>query len=438
LLESVAVTLAVVVPAIVGVPVIEQFALSVRPAGIVLPAARAQVYGPVPPLTPTEPVYGTLIVPLGGEVIVRVVAALIVIDSGPVTVFGGVPESVALTVTVDVPAAVGVPLTRQFAPSMRPAGSASAVIAQEYGAVPPVTPIVCEYGVPTVPAGNVLTTSVSPALSIVIVSCPLTLLAGVLESVAFTVTVVVPDIVGVPLTVQPKPRISPAGSIPVVIVQEYGEDPPLTPIVAEYGVPTVPSGSVPFVSVIARGRIVIVSGPVVLCGVALESVAFTDTVIVPAVVGVPLTTQPAPSMRPDGSVPDAIVQVYGDVPPLTPIVAEYGEPTVPFGKVPTVNVTAVPVIVIVSDPVTLCGVLLESVAFTITVTVPAVVGVPLTEQFAPSESPAGKVPDVIAQEYGEVPPVTPIVAEYATPTVPLGNVPFVSVRVVPAALTLIE
>lgn len=52
-----------------------------------------------------------------------------------------------------------------------------------------------------------------------------------------------------------------------------------------------------------------------------------------------------------------------------------------------------------------------SVALTVTVAVPAAVGVPLTTQLAESESPAGKEPDTMAQEYGEIPPVTPMVAE---------------------------
>jgi hypothetical protein len=53
--ESVAFTWKVVVPDAVGVPVNEQLAFSVRPAGT-FPLARVQVYGPVPPLTPTLPV----------------------------------------------------------------------------------------------------------------------------------------------------------------------------------------------------------------------------------------------------------------------------------------------------------------------------------------------------------------------------------------------
>ena len=129
---------------------------------------------------------------------------------------------------------------------------------------------------------------------------------GFAESVAFTVTVEVPAVVGVPLTVQPV-SVRPAGNVPLVIVQAYGETPPLTLIGAEYGTFTVPSGSVDVVSVSGAGAMVIVSGPVVVSTGFAESVAFTVTVDAPAVVGVPLTTQPV-SFKPAGSVPFVIAQ----------------------------------------------------------------------------------------------------------------------------------
>jgi hypothetical protein len=52
----------------------------------------------------------------------------------------------------------------------------------------------------------------------------------------------------------------------------------------------------------------------------LESVTFTVTVELPAVVGVPLTEQPV-KLRPAGSVPAAMEQAYGVVPPAASIVA---------------------------------------------------------------------------------------------------------------------
>lgn len=53
--ESVAFTLIVVAPAVVGVPVSEQLLFSVRPAGSV-PLTSEQLIGVVPPETPIEPV----------------------------------------------------------------------------------------------------------------------------------------------------------------------------------------------------------------------------------------------------------------------------------------------------------------------------------------------------------------------------------------------
>ena len=75
---------------------------------------------------------------------------------------------------------------------------------------------------------------------------------------------------------------------------------------------TVPLGSVVTVMVsgVMAGLMVRLTGPDVVCGVVLESVAFTVRATVPAVVGVPLTMQPAlVSVRPAGSVPAVMVQL---------------------------------------------------------------------------------------------------------------------------------
>ena len=60
---------------------------------------------------------------------------------------------------------------------------------------------------------------------------------------------------------------------------------------------------------------------------------------------------------------------------------------------------------------------LESVAVTASEYVPGVVGVPLMlHPFR--ESPAGRLPPAMEQEYGAVPPDTSMVPVYAVPTVP--------------------
>ena len=74
-----------------------------------------------------------------------------------------------------------------------------------------------------------------------------------------------------------------------------------------------------------RGAIITLNGPLVLCCGFELSVTFTVMFDVPAVVGVPLTVHPAGvSVRPAGSVPVVMVQVYGVVPPVARIVAKYG------------------------------------------------------------------------------------------------------------------
>jgi len=67
--------------------------------------------------------------------------------------------------------------------------------------------------------------------------------------------------------------------------------------------------------------------------------------------------------------------------------------------------------------------LLASDTWTVKLTVPPDVGVPLiVPVLPPSVSPFGGAPTVIDHENGAVPPVAPnVTGEYDTPTVPLGN-----------------
>lgn len=167
----------------------------------------------------------------------------------------------------------------------------------------------------------------------------------------------------------------------------------------------MPLGSVPVVIVSAAGLMVMLTVPVAVPAGLAESVAFTVSVEVPAVVGMPVTAQFAPIDRPAGSVPDVMVQVYGDVPPLTPTVAEYAVPTVPFGRLPVVMVTEVvpdaTVIVNALVPVALFA----SFAWAVKVNVPLAVGVPLMVPLLASVSPAGNAPEATLNVYGPVPPL---------------------------------
>ena len=83
----------------------------------------------MPPLTPIVPEYGIFAVPGGGDVSVNDPAGLIVRLTGPVVVSIGLLESVAITMRFEVPAVVGVPLTRHPV-IFSPAGSVPEVIVQ--------------------------------------------------------------------------------------------------------------------------------------------------------------------------------------------------------------------------------------------------------------------------------------------------------------------
>ena len=120
-------------------------------------------------------------------------------------------------------------IVQLFAVSVRPAGNTPAMIVQEYGAVPPVTPIVPVYGTPIVAPGNVADTCSVLFGVIVMLNGPLTLCFGLELSVTPIVRVELSAVVGVPLTVQPV-TVKPAGNTPPTTLQVYGVVPPLTPI----------------------------------------------------------------------------------------------------------------------------------------------------------------------------------------------------------------
>jgi hypothetical protein len=82
---------------------------------------------------------------------------------------------------------------------------------------------------------------------------------------------------------------------------------------------TVALGSVPVKVSGGSGCTVMVTGPVVDTVGLLESVHLTERVEEPAVVGVPVMVWLL-MVRPAGTAPERTVQVYGPVPPVTPMV----------------------------------------------------------------------------------------------------------------------
>lgn len=61
----------------------------------------------------------------------------------------------------------------------------------------------------------------------------------------------------------------------------------------------------------------------------------------PDALGVPLIPPEVESANPVGNCPETTLQVYGGVPPLADIVAEYGEFIVPSGSAPVVSAIGV-------------------------------------------------------------------------------------------------
>lgn len=171
----------------------------------------------------------------------------------------------------------------------------------------------------------------------------------------------------------------------------------------------------------------------VLAGLA-ESVAVTFTVDVPAVVGVPVMAQLAAIVRPAGRLPELIAQVYGAVPPATPMLPLYGVLTVASAGGLSVSDDESPSTVMVTGAVVVLAGLAESVAVMFTVDVPAVVGVPVMMQLDPSVRPAGNVPEATEQVYGGVPPRTRTTPMYGTLTTATGGAVMVSVTRLPSTV----
>ena len=114
-------------PAVVGVPVIAPAALRLKPGGG-MPVAIAHVYGAVPPAACSVWLYGVPITPLGRLVVVTVSAEPTTMLSPPVAV--SALASLTLTVKLEVPAVVGVPVIAPAALRLKPAGKLPVAIDQ--------------------------------------------------------------------------------------------------------------------------------------------------------------------------------------------------------------------------------------------------------------------------------------------------------------------
>jgi len=115
---------------------------------------------------------------------------------------------------------------------------------------------------------------------------------------------------------------------PEAIEYVYGPFPPVTVMVAVYFVPTVPLPAEQGPQLRFIGGPVTWMVQVAISVLPLASVTCVLNVYVPAVVGLPESTPVLLSVSPGGSVPEANAYLYGPVPPLADIIAEYDAPTV--------------------------------------------------------------------------------------------------------------
>ena len=130
-------TVKLAVPAVVGVPEIAPELLIANPAGK-LPEETVQVTVPTPPLDWRVAVYAALTTPEGRVVVVMTSLGLMVMVNACFAVWGGVLESVAVTVKFVVPAAVGVPEMSPEPLRVNPPGRLPVVTLQLMEPVPPV------------------------------------------------------------------------------------------------------------------------------------------------------------------------------------------------------------------------------------------------------------------------------------------------------------
>ena len=145
------------------------------------------------------------------------------------------------------------------------------------------------------------------------------------------------------------------------------------------------------------------------------SVTCTVNNVVPAVVGVPESTPvDAARLNPAGSVPALTLQLYGVVPLLACSAAEYAVPVVPPGSDAVVTVGDCPVATtsILRFAVAVAGRELESFTCTVKAEAPVCVGVPKSIPEPEMAMPTGKLPFVIDQLYGAVPPVAAKVVDW--------------------------
>jgi hypothetical protein len=228
-LVSVATIVKFAVAAVAGVPLIKPVdAVKVSPVGSA-PALRDHVYWPLPPVAARVTEYGTATSPFGkGDEVVIAIAGSIVRENPFVAVAWLLSVTwirrLSTTAVVGVPPIIPVEAVNEI-----PGGSDPVLTDHLYWPLPPVAVNVCEYGRPSVPAGNCGAVAIVNAGSIVIVNALLAV--AWLVSIAVMVKLGVPDTVGVPLSWPLAAlNVRPAGRPPEETDQLYW---PLPPVAAK-------------------------------------------------------------------------------------------------------------------------------------------------------------------------------------------------------------
>jgi hypothetical protein len=412
-----AVTVNVFLPDVVGVPEITPVALfNVRPAGSV-PEVSDHVIG-VSPVAASVWLYAVLTEPSERLVVVIVGAAVAVIVILKACVAS---ETLLLAVTVklNVPAAVGVPdISPVSSFKLRPGVKSAGVTVHSIGAVP-VADSALLYAVPTEPSGRLVVVIAGATGPAVISMLNAFEASGLTPFVAAIVKLNVPAVVGVPAiwpVVVFKSR--PAGRFPEdndhVIVAS-----PVAAKVWLYASLTIPPGRLDVVIDGGMGAItvaIVILNPF-WCDDTLFA-AVTVNVIVPSVVGEPdISPVETFRLRPAGSEPPDIDQLIGPV-PLAVSVWLYAAPTEPPESVVVVisGATGAAVIAMLKSFVASGETPLAAV--TVNAAVSTVVGVPAISPVAAfNVRPAGSVPVVTDQVMGLL-PVAVNVWLYAVPMTP--------------------
>ena len=169
-----------------------------------------------------------------GRLVVVIVKPLVtVIERMAVAVCGVGLESVACTVKLVVPGAVGMPVMRPAVFIVRPAGNRLPVASENvYDGTPPVAETLALYAVPWTPFTNVVVVIDSEGVT-VIDRFAVTVCGVGLESFICTVKLVVPVAVGLPVMAPVALMVNPAGNtVPFASENVSGRVPPVAVTVA--------------------------------------------------------------------------------------------------------------------------------------------------------------------------------------------------------------